>query len=108
MWSIKLLPGAAVGWSLVPDKREGKETFGWCRQFLVVCWKYGYLRCFGMICVTVFAPPISAGGNMVLFANPLSEKWHSLSQLVTFPGSCRVIPTTPWCLRSFQSVNGPC
>lgn len=98
MWSIKLLPGAAVGWSLVPDKKEDKdaqETFEWRRQFSVVRWRYGYLRCLKMRCVTVFASPISAGGNVALFANPLSEKWHSLSQLVTFLGSCRVIPTTP-------------
>lgn len=98
MWSIKLLPGATVGWSLVPDEREGKdapETFGWCQQFLVGCWKRGYSRCLGMLCVTVLAPPIFAGRNVSLLVNPLLEKWRSLRQLMTSLGSCSVIPTPP-------------
>lgn len=61
----------------MPDEREGKdahETFGRCWQILVVCWKCGYPRCLGMLCVTVLASPISAGGNVSLLANPLLEK----------------------------------
>lgn len=107
MCSIKLLPGATVGWSLVP-KSEGKdayETFGWGQQFWVVYWKYGYPRCLGMLCVTVLAPPISAGRNVALLVNPLSGKWHHLSQLVTFPGSRTVIPTPPWCPRLASDLS---
>ena len=90
------------------EGKDAQETFGWGQQFWVVCWKYGYPRCLGILCVTVLAPPIYAGRNVALLVNPLSEKWHCLSQLVTFLGSHTVIPTPPWCPRPVSDLSmGP-
>lgn len=61
-------------------------------ETLVVPWEAGYLHCPGRLCVTVFAPPMSAAGKVALPVKPLSEKWRRVSQLVTFPGLPRVIP----------------
>lgn len=91
------IAGAAVCWCLVPDEREGKDahkTFGWRQQFLVIVGRMDTQAALGCS-VSLCCPSHTCWRECGTPCHPLSEKWSSLSQLMTFPDHFGLFPPLP-------------